>query len=353
MTDLPTRAVDRYDNEVWTARWDGDVLHHATLYSPTREEIELVPRCGIHPVFGAVDELRDISGEPRGRLAAVAWSAPEFIPPLDDPSALIAGAGPAVLGWLAWLARRAGRETLRYRGPYPTAALLGTLLGCFEVRGDEQDAADRFTANVELTAVRGEMKEVPVDFAPTPPQWHWPRPGLCVALRDGLQRAYIEGRAYPSGPRRLRPEGDGYVACVEIAGERWAEVLALDADGEPRGEPQPLPPAAPHLVGDEVPSEITNVLAIVLGTRAPALLASSIQVELATRTIRWGDTGDTLARTARDGAIELHAELGDRLPEHSSDEILTLLVDAVEPLASRLAQRRLAASAKVSGPAGS
>ena len=95
--------------------------------------------------------------------------------------------------------------SLRYRGPYPTAALFDSLLCSFVVQGDVQAALVRFTTDVERTAVLGQMHESDVEFEPAPFEWSWPHARVCVQRRDGVERIFIDGHAFDAlrrGPRR-------------------------------------------------------------------------------------------------------------------------------------------------------
>ena len=65
---------------------------------------------------------------------------------------------------LAYLANKA----LRYKGPYPTAALFDTLGFALQHEGDPGNALSMFTANVEALALRGELIENPLRFQPMP-----------------------------------------------------------------------------------------------------------------------------------------------------------------------------------------
>ncbi len=335
-------AHDRHGNETWSVRWNGDALHTIRLRRPDRTVLELDGSTEPHPLFHRAHSIR-WEGRPVARCGGTRWLDPETIPPVDVPAAIPAGGGSALLNWLAWSASRADVDALRYRGPYPTAALFDALLQSFTV---EQPAAalSRFTANVESRAIRGAMTEVDVPFAPAPFEWHWPSPELCVQLRDGVERLFIAGRGYAlhqRGSRRLRREHERTVAYVEIAGIAWHDVLTVDAEGTPVGEPSPLPPAPERLVGRGLPPEIVELLAAVLRQRAPTMLEPAIAALFESHELRWGDTGDDAAR-AREDAIELHSVLGERVPDLDPTVMLEAFVDALEPVVTRLAQRRLA-----------
>ncbi len=335
------RAVDRYGHEVWSARWNGESLHALTLVRPDRSQLALHAEATSHPLFHRAHELR-VRELVVARCGQTDWTQPTHIPPVDVPGSLPSGAGSALLNWLAGSALRAGTPSLRYRGPYPTATLFDALTHSFRVE-DPPSALQRFTLDVESRAIRGSMVEVDVPFHPAPFEWHWPTAAVCVQLRDGLERVYIDGRSYAlhqHGPRRLRTEGERRVAYVDLGGIRWHDVLSFEADGTPVGEPAPVPAAPPRLIGQALPEEIVNLLGAVLEQRAPRMLGPTVAHVLTGHLLRWGDTGDELAR-AVDGAIELHSAFGERLPEMDPQAMLGAFVLALEPVVTRLAQHNL------------
>lgn len=336
------RAVDRHGHEVWSARWNGESLHTLTLFRPDRSTVVLHAEPTPHPLFHRAHDLR--MGEVVvAHCGQTEWLRPSHIPPVDVPGSLPSGAGSAVLNYLSGSAQRAGVTSLRYRGPYPTATLFDALSHSFRVE-DPPAALERFTQDVESRAIRGSMIEVGVPFRPAPFEWQWPAAGVCVQLRDGLERVYIAGRSYSLhqlGPRRLRIEGDRRVAYVDLGGIRWHDVLTFEADGTPLGAPAPIPAAPARLIGQALPEEIVNLLGAVLEQRAPRLLGPTVRHVLAGHILRWGDTGDELAR-AVDGAIELHSAFGEKLPEMEPQPMLAAFVLALEPVVTRLAQKNLA-----------
>ena len=337
------RAVDRDGNEVWSARWNGDALHTLTLYRPDRTTMVLQAEAQAHPLFHRAHALV-VAGETVANCGQTDWLEPRHIPPVDVPGALPSGAGSALLNWLAAASVRASTGPLRYRGPYPTAALFDSLSHSFRV-DDPPNALQRFTQNVESRSIRGSMVEVDVPFHPAPFEWHWPNERLCVQLRDGLERVYIDGRGYALhqlGTRRLRRDEGAWVAYIDLGGLPWHDVLRLDDLGAPLEEPVPRPKAPPRLLGQALPEEIAKLLTAVLQQRAPRLLAATVGAVLDGHVLRWGDTGDELARVV-DGAIELHSAFGEHLPDMDPQVMLGAFVLGLEPLVTRLAQARLAA----------
>jgi hypothetical protein len=226
--------------------------------------------------------------------------------------------------------------------------LFDTLLDSFRPVGDLTDAFRRFTARVETTALTGEMAEVPVDFVPGPFERAWPAAGICVQLRDGLEKVYLRGRAYHRlavGARRLQPDGPDYVAVVEIGGAVWAEVARFDDKGNLLAGPSPLPPIRDEYLDIPLPDSIRAALVEAIPPRAPGLMQAILREVLAQTPIRWGDAGDDLA-VIRAGEIILHAALLERLAGYAPERILPAIAAAVEPMAQRLAQARLAGRPK-------
>lgn len=336
------KAVDRHGNEVWSARWNGDALHAIALQRPDRTQVVLEAQTKPHPLFHRAHDVR-VGDAVVAHCGQTQWDTPQFIPPVDVPGAMPPGAGSALLNWLAQSCVHASTGPLRYRGPYPTAALFDSLSHSFHVE-DPPSALERFTQNVESRAIRGSMVEVDVPFSPAPFEWHWPREGLCIQLRDGLERVYIDGRSYARhqlGSRRLLATDAGWTAAIEFGGVVWHEVLAFEPDGTPIGDARPVPPAPERLIGDALPEEIVNLLGVMLQQRAPRILAPTVAHVLSGHILRWGDTGDELARPVA-GAIELHAAFGERLPEMDPQAMLATFVLALEPVVTRIAQRQLA-----------
>jgi hypothetical protein len=349
--DRPARCVDRYGHVAWSASWQHAHLSELRLWGPDRREVIVRAEIGEHAVFGPCGGVFvPDEEEPRARFASIRWEAPQFIMPMDVPAALPSGSGTAILNALSVLARRAGRTTLRYRGPYPTAALFDTLGASFRCASDPAQALARFTADVEARAARADMSEVPVDFIVSPHAWVWTAPDVCAQVRDGLERVYVRGKSYDrllaSHRTLVRDESDPatWQGRIDIAGRPWAVVIRLDEDGEVLDGPHPLPPVESQLLGEALPRQVTEVLAQVLASRAPEALRSALLAELSQRPAVWADTGPDIARLQPD-RFELHAVLGERLPELDARAMLTHLGGALEPVAQRAAQARLATAA--------
>ncbi|MEM9490470.1 MAG: hypothetical protein AAGC55_15085 [Myxococcota bacterium] len=307
-----------------------------------------------HPIFGVCDCVA-IDGEAQAlRFAAIDWERPGFIPPLETPGALPAGAGTAILNHLAERCMDRPERALRYRGPYPTAALFDALLECFRV-GEPAIALRLFTESVEERAIAARMDEVPVDFVPAPftRVWHEAGPDageiICVQLRRGVERVFIAGRAYGRdtiGMRRLIHNGAGWSAALVIGGSTWAEVARIGDAGELVSGPERLPAVTGTALGRTLPAGVCRTMAAVLPERAPRLMRGTLHQVLTDTPVRWGDTGDQLAIFRQDpadraGWIELHAAMLEILADRPA-QLMNEIAAAVEPIAQRLAQHRMA-----------
>ena len=338
--DRPIRLTDGRKTTAWQCEWSprGD-LRWARLRAPGGEVVEVRPG-GRHPIFGEAMEVRR-NGEAIARFARVSFAAPAEIPAMDSPGALPPGAGTAILAFLAARARAAGVEVLRYRGPYPTAALFDSLLECFRVAEYSPAAAlERFVADAESRMLAASMEVVDVGFSPAPPERRWLSGGVCAQLRDGVEKLFVGGRAYArdaSGARRLRPRGDGYAAVVEIAGETVCEVAELDASGELVAGPHEIPAIDSPLLGRALPAAVGRALAEALAARAPTLLCDAVREILLATPITWGDPGPDEAAVRGDELV-IHPALADHL---EGRELLEAIARAIELPAQRLAQRGL------------
>lgn len=295
--------------------------------------LEAGPR---HPVLGDADLIVDGSGRPLTAVGRLDWRRPTHIPPMVEPGRLPAGGGTALLNVIAENA--AG--PLRYRGPYPSAALWRSLSACFRVEPGGEEA---FIAAGEGAALRGEHVEPAAAFAPAP-FVRRRRGRVCLQERDEeIEAIHIDGRDYGRGEgdgRRLLEAGGALVAALVVGGRPAREVGRFDRDGEitealadapePGGPERPLPPA------------VAGALWAAIAAAAPPLLRPAIAAMSRDTALAWGDPGLALAAPAAGGrALVVHAAYAaaDLAPE----ALLLALARALGPPAWRLAQARLAA----------
>lgn len=315
-----------------------------SLRLPDHREVTLVLDAADHPVLGRCDLVLGPDGQALAHGSAVDWRRPTQIPALDRPGSLPRGAGTALLDLLAWQALRAGTGPLRYHGPYPSEALWSTLAASFRVDDDAATARARFTADAQARSLAGTRTPVDVAFVPEPHVWTWPDPRVCVQRRRGIERIYVDGHAFDSdgsGPRQLYADGPELVAGIVLGRERWAQVLRLDAQGRPRGEPRSLPSAPADLVGTALPAAVVDVLAQVLVAQAPDLLQPAMRERLQGTWLVWGEPGPDELVGHRDGVLELHAGLVAALPTEPA-ALLGVLVQLLQPTARRIAAAALA-----------
>lgn len=307
------------------------------LRIPDGRQVQVAPGAADHALLGRCDAVL-VDGVVVARCQAVDWERPAYIPPLDRPGALPEGAGTAILNYLATRAT----APLRYHGPYPTGALFDSLLECFRV-DDPNAAFARFTAEVEETALAGTVREVPVDFAPAPFRRFFGAPGVCLQMRDGMDKLYIQGRGYArwtTGARRVLPRGPSWVAAIVLGNKQWAEVATVSADGAVLEGPRPLPPAPAAVCGQPLPEGVCAALRAALPPRAPVLLRPALARVLAHASLRWEDTGDEAA-TVHDAHIGVHAAHLALFADAPPLDLLDAIARAVEPAAHRLAQQIL------------
>jgi hypothetical protein len=171
----------------------------------------------------------------------VAYEDIDFLPPLDNPTVLPAGGGSTILNVLALLAQDQEKSLLRYRGPYPSDRLFATLRESFRYSGEPGVIRERFTQDAETAALNLEMKEVEVDWAPSPHERFFPAAHTCVQLRDGIEKVYDRGRiyyrpdltteAYTIWVRQTEDSSPRYVAGLMILGQALEAHLILDDSG--------------------------------------------------------------------------------------------------------------------------
>ncbi|MBL9016343.1 MAG: hypothetical protein JNL83_19295 [Myxococcales bacterium] len=295
---------------------------------------------GDHPVLGPVDGLY-VEGTLVTVMTRIDWQRPTRIPAIERPGAIPGGLGTVILNDLATRARAAGIPALRYAGPYPTAALYQSLLRSFRTTCTE----DEFTRDVLDRALRGATDELPFDFVPAPHTRISHERGH-VELRDGLERAVIDGVPYTrEGMARLvvggddahiRGVDDGVHAEVWIADRPYARVATFARDGALRQGPREVPACPSDVVGKEFPYALRAAIGeLVVESVAPPLATRAREV-LATATVTWADLGARAARRV-DGGFEVHAALWDRLSPLGLGRVALALAEALAPLVAQAA----------------
>ncbi|HSD89901.1 MAG TPA: hypothetical protein VLB44_20360 [Kofleriaceae bacterium] len=292
-----------------------------------------------HPLLGDAHVI-----ESRGRLlthmSAIDWDRPTQIPTVAAPAALPPGTGSQLINLIAELAVRAGVPTLRYAGPYPTAAIFKTLLYSFRTTADE----DTFTKHALDRATRVARDEIPIDFIPAPHRRVEHAHGASM-VRDGLERTRIGGTQYErdGSPGRLvaEPDGGGWAAEIWFGDSSWARVALLDAEGHLVDGPHPIPPATSSVLGQTFSQQLAAALGELVVDFVPVPMAKAAHQLLTSHPIVWADLG---ARPARytDGRFEVHVALWERIAPLGMSRLALALVEALAPvITSTLAEALL------------
>jgi len=248
-----------------------------------------------HPLLGRAHVIEH-AGRPITAMSEIDWDAPREIPAIAEPRALPPGSGAQLLNDIAERAQRAGVQSLRYAGPYPTHALFASLLRSFRTQG----TVEEFTKNALDRAVRVARDEVPIDFVPAP----FTRQGD-VDVRDGkVDRVRIGGVTYDTEeqPFSLARLVDG--TALLTVGVPIARIATLD--GLTVVDVQPVPPFQTAANGTELPQALRDELADV-GDLVPAPLVDDVATAIRSRPTRWEDLGwRASTATSNDDGFALH-----------------------------------------------
>ena len=343
--------------------WVPEGLGHAWLRLPGGDGLEIHPGAASHPLWGQSDELRHITGSlgatrsrTAGLLPALPYHRLETLPPFDRPGDLPPGAGGAVLNLLACLLRLQGRQTARYRGPYPTAALFASLNRCFrpslpgmeqgpspieksqggaaqsEEQTGEVQLRARFSREEMTLAFRGEMVANPIAWEPAPFAQMLPATHVLVHLRDGVETAWIGRKAFRFQPWRngllaagasiWRETGPGepaegtptYGVGLAMLGRPWRRFLLLGPDGRIRESKIPIPYSPPHSTHPAAPlAELWRPVIFcwcAVGA-VPALAPAILELETSLP-VDWAPLELCLAEASPEGGVLLAAAMAGR-----------------------------------------
>lgn len=322
------RIVDRSGHEWAHVAWDGETFAGLT-----------VPGARVHaevthdPIAGDAHVI-DSAGACTA-MSAIDWARPTRIPTVANPGALAPGAGGAILNAIAVLAARAGVPALRYAGPYPTNALWSALARSFRTTASEH----AFTQDFVERAARLARDEIAIDFQPAPHERLAIIAGAArghVELRDGVERAVIDGVAYErdGSPARLVRDGDTARAEVWFGDALYAHVATFAPDGNTVDGPHAVPPSTSTVLGQEFPPALASAIGELVAQVVAAPLADDVRRYLATRPIVWADLGARAAHATGD-AIELHAALWDRIGPLGLGRLALALAEALAPVATQ------------------
>jgi hypothetical protein len=320
-----------------------------------------------HPLFGVAHSVGDTA------MTVLTWARPTEIPAIAEPGRLPFGAGGAILNTIALLAQRAGVPHLRYAGPYPTAALWRTLARSFRCAATEAE----FTAGALERALRVARDPIAIDFAPAPHE-RIAITGGFVELRDGIERAVLDGVSYEPGgsPARLvtgsqapsaaqvadsRTSSTAQVADSPAPGPRaspgspdvhceiwfgdapYARVATLAPDGALLAGPHAIAPCTSPVLDRAFPPALRAAIAELTADAVPAPLGSAVRMLCAEQPLRWADLGARAARELPDG-FAVHAALWDRIAPLGLDRLALALVEALAPVLASAAVRRASPS---------
>lgn len=283
------------------------------------------------PLLGDAHAIRtEASGAPLTAMSALDWRRPVEIPTVAAPGRLPPGAGGALLHAIAVLAARAGVPALRYAGPYPTPALWRALTRSFRTPATEA----AFTAELIPRAARLARDPIEIDFEPAPCE-RVAFPGGHAELRDGIERAVVDGTAYEPGgsPARLVRDGDRARAELWFGDALYAHVATIGPDGGLVEGPRAIPPCESRVIGADFPPPLVLALAELVAQAVPAPLAEDARRWMATRPIRWADLGARVA-AAQDGELCVHAALWERIAPLGLGRLALALAEALAPTAT-------------------
>jgi hypothetical protein len=231
---------------------------------------------------------------------------------------------------------------LHYSGPYPTPALFRALSRSFRTTATEAE----FTADVLGRALRVARDPIAVEFEPAP---HARVVIACgfTELRDGLERAVIEGVSYDrDGSLHRLVEG----ACeIWIGDACWARIAELSPSGELVAGPFAPPAVTSEVVGRAFPPSLRAALAELVAEVVPAPLADPARAAVERRSLVWADLGTRVARRTPSG-FEVHAALWDRIAPLGLARVALAIVEALAPVVTTTLVAEVARATLVDQP---
>lgn len=261
-----------------------------------------------HDLLGEA-QIIEHAGAPITAMSAIEWACPTQIPTIAEPRKLPRGSGSLLMNEIAIRAQRAGVQTLRYAGPYPTYNLFQSLLRSFRTEGSDTE----FAADVLQRALQLSHTEIPIDFTPAPFERRTTSYGFADTRDGSLDRVLIDGVLYdedgsPGSIARLDPTDRGWSAMIGIGSSyRLAEIATLDAQGTMLVGPHPIPTLdAPDIIGRTFPVELREQYGELVIPFVPAPLHADVRAVILAREIEWADLG-WRAAIATERGFALHA----------------------------------------------
>lgn len=296
-----------------------------------------------HPLLGDAHIILH-GGEPITAMSAIDWQRPTRIPTVAEPRALPRGSGTMLINEIALRAQRAGVQSLRYAGPYPTPALFATLLRSFRTTASEAE----FSAQVLDRAMRLARDEVPIDFVPAPFERR-SMPYGSIDVRDGIERASINGVVFDQEPTvgslarlvgieaPIGASAGGAAAVLAFESVVWTHVAELAPDGSLVGDVHAIPALDSNVIGKQFPAELKATFAqfVAHSDAIPGPLLYDVMRVLEERPITWRDLGWRAA--AREGnGFALHAGWWTHLAPRGFPTLVHALAGAIAPVAVQL-----------------
>jgi hypothetical protein len=312
--------VDRTGHAWADLEWARDRLVHLDVFGVTVRGMVIDD-----PLLGACHPVVTTTGSTA--MTTLDWARPTEIPAIANPALLPLGAGSAILDVVARLAERAGIATLRYAGPYPTNSLWRTLLRSFRTSATEE----QFTANALDRMLKRARDPIAIDFTPAPHERVEIKRGH-VELRDGLERAVIDGVSYePDGsPARLVD----HRAEVWFGDTLYAHVATFAEDGSLVEGPHVITTCTSEIIGATFPAALVAAIAELVAEAVPAPLADDARRWLGSRDMRWADLGARAAAVTKAG-IDVHAALFIHVAPHGLGRLALALAEALLPVVTR------------------
>ncbi|HTL37285.1 MAG TPA: hypothetical protein VL326_29330, partial [Kofleriaceae bacterium] len=249
-------------------------------------------------------------------------------PAIAAPGALPPGTGGAILNFIAESALAGGVSALRYAGPYPTPALYRSLLRSFRASADEAT----FTRDLVERASTLARDEIAVDFTPAPHR-RVPHDHGISEVRDGLERTSIDGTTYErdGSPARLVDDRDRIAAEVWFGDGPIARVALFEATGALVDGPHPIPPTTSSVIGTRFPPELVAALAELLEDYLPIPASESNEIMMHVPIV-WADLGARAARQRKEGGIEIHAAIWERIAPLGLARVVQAIAEALVPM---------------------
>lgn len=321
-------------------RWGAKGCEETAVWLASGASLTLRPLAAPHPLLGAA--LGVYSGDAYlTEMGAVTWerlpAAPLFVPAVMNPQTLPPGTGTALLNAIAQLAAARGDATLRYRGPYPTAALYHALQTCFAVDQTE----DEFCKDALQWAADGLVREHAAQLTPSPLAWWMSENRAVVWAREmgPLVAVQLDGVRLPvteAGEAHVMLGAMSWCVAAHVTGATARDIAvtrrllrACQSDAVGKQFPAALVAALTELVADAMP---------------PPLRVAAAQVGK-TLTLRWEDLGMVTCRDGGDVGLSIHAGIWELYRDQGMAAVLRAVLEVVMPHWQRRAAAVLAKAA--------